>query len=593
MPRAQHREHEAKFQVAPEVLASLQLPPLSLDGYTNHSIGTIDQIDTYLDTPAYDLLRQGLALRVRKKGATYEVGLKSIQATRKGAIQNRMDIATALPACAKPFDASTWPDEIEEQLAPYAIDLDDLHPLVLVHQQRQKAHIFLNGTDQPLAEWSLDEVWFETELEETKASQPDTAAVRPANTHFYELEIELLAPLNDSHSGDSHRGDAHNGDLHSDGEDKHATGQETEAKFATLVAHVQERFNLSPIYTSKLVRGLESALAHRHDNATALTPTMALEAAGRLLLHQQLFQILLNEHGVRTSKKAKYVHDMRVAIRRARAAIHLCATAYPPDALTSYAKGLKQLAQALGAVRDLDVARENLSEFARNQPEGQQHGIKLLRRELKIERTKNHTKLVKVLNSKRHRKFIKSFTAFCVTPVVETNDPAEVAFPHPSQVRHTMPSKILAAFEAMRAFEIVFADNQDPPLEIFHACRIQGKYLRYLLEFTQHLLGTPGKELGDQLSLLQERLGQLNDAHTEQIRLHKWAEMKTVMKTGMKTEKDTKTAQGENGLNQAIEMRQAEITARINELGTTIPARFHEFISLPNREKLATALATL
>src|SRR5690606_22036417 len=118
----------------------------------------------------------------------------------------------------------------------------------------------------PLAEWSLDEVWICT----------PAGAEASELAHFYELEIELLAPDTDS-----------------------ARTLDRVAAFSDLVAQVQAKFMLTPIHTSKVVRGLEAMLLHAHNNMGALTPEMALDEACRLLLHQQLWQILLNEQGAR------------------------------------------------------------------------------------------------------------------------------------------------------------------------------------------------------------------------------------------------------------------------------------------------------
>src|SRR5688572_13033056 len=116
MPGAHHREQEAKFQVAPDLLATLQNQPLHLDGYTTQTIGSKDHTDTYLDTHAYDLLRHGLSLRVRRAGTAAEVGIKSLGATGKGAIQDRLDVAIPLSPNDEAFDVTAWPGAIRKQL---------------------------------------------------------------------------------------------------------------------------------------------------------------------------------------------------------------------------------------------------------------------------------------------------------------------------------------------------------------------------------------------------------------------------------------------------------------------------------------------
>jgi len=583
MPADHPREREAKFEVSTTQLTALLAAANDLDGYTTQTIGLLSQTDTYMDTPAFELLRHGLALRVRHNGSAYETGIKSIQSTRKGAIQERMDVTIALPADAKPFDATTWPDAVEEQLNGYSIKIEEIRPIVVIRQERRKAHLSLPDRHRHLAEWSMDEVWvsaptggeISADTDDRRGLAGDTnqggaaeddadAAIGTSPTakddsspasHFYELEIEWLPP-----SGDT------------------VLIQEDESAFSALVDQVQKKFELTPIHKSKFVRGLEAALAQSHDNRFAISAEMKLEAAGRLLLHQQLIQMNLNEHSVRYSKNVKYVHDMRVAIRRALAAMKLLQHAISPKRLAPYTKGLRRLGRALGAVRDLDVAIENLRIFGRSLPEGQRQALKRVRSSLSSRRSHAHDDLVALLDSKKHRKFVIEFSAFCVTPSPDRAQSDESPYEFfPTEVHHCVPSIILRAFEAVRCYEVAFRGEELPELDTYHALRIQTKYLRYLLEFTQHLLGCDGDTLVGQLQGLQEHLGELNDARVEQERFHDWAD---------KVKKDDE-------LREAIATRLSQSSARIDQLRIGAPARLNDFVKASTRRKLATALASI
>lgn len=579
MPAIDHQEREAKFQVAPNQHPVLFAQPISLDGYTIQAVGILNQTDVYMDTPAFDLLRHGLALRVRRHGAVIEVGIKSIEAARRGAVQSRLDVAFPLPPSAVPLDATTWPRTIKAHIAPIARKMKSLRPLVAVHQTRQKSHLQPNtdtpSTDTPSekasgnsnsrwrAEWSLDEVWFDATFDETVFDEAESALPhKQLSAHFHELEIELLSP----------------DPVAEDAQATNATSREE--GFDSCIDFVQKHFALTPVFTSKFVRGLENIIAQAHGNyhsdQAKLTPTMTLAAGGRLLLHQQLLQIILNEHGVRTSKDPEYVHQMRVAIRRARAAMRLCQGAFAEKELAPHRKGLKRLGRALGAVRDLDVALANLRTFTRTQPESHHSGLKLLRKALKSRRRHAQAKLFAYLNSKPHRHFIEKFAAFCATPGKVQDEPqASNAAVIPAQIRHTLPIIIVAAYSAVRAYEVAITEQENPPLEAFHNLRIQTKYLRYLIEFTQHLLGEEGATLAAQLRALQEHLGDLNDAHVEQERLHMWQAQ----------------LHDNNELGAAIESRLTQLRAHIHELATTVP--FEVFVSTHTRATVAAAIAHL
>lgn len=558
-------EHEAKFSVAPESHPMLfSGEAVSFDGYTSRQIGAVSHIDTYFDTPSYDLLRHGFALRVRRKGADIEIGIKGIQATRKGAIQSRAEFTIALPPDADPWDATTWPDALLEQIQQSGGKARNLHPIVEIHQQRQKIHLHPLASENALAEWSLDEVWVAPIHKDTTdhaSTAPDQeqmlAPSNLARSYFHELEIEQLG-LNGADTSTA------------------------ESDFVRLVTQAQSLFALQPVYTSKLIRGLEIAVTQAHGNASKLTPTMELADGVRLLLHQQLLQIILNEHGVRYSKKARYVHDMRVAIRRARTVIAMSEKVLPQEMLAPIDKSLRRLGRYLGALRDLDVALSNLRAFRQQQHETHHKAIKSLRREIKRQRAATHADLVDYLDSKRHRKFIAEFAAFCATPLAEKQQTGKTGKVLPCQVRHTIPSLILTVFESVRAYETVFEDGALPSLETFHELRIRAKNLRYVLEFTEHLLG---KDIGPILTLLrdlQDHLGQLNDAYVEQQRLQQWAART----------RDTKI-QGSDSLSAAIETRLALLAPHIDELAAATPERLTNFVRSANRLRLARAIARL
>ena len=537
------QEREAKFEIDSTHLSSLLAQTIPLSGYTLQPLGTHCHTDTYMDTPSYDLLRHGLTLRVRNNGNGYEVGIKSLEASRNGVIQERLDLSIPLTDNSNPFDVSTWPKRVNEQLDGTSVNLADLRPVIVIRQERQKSHLVSSSqTSKPLAEWSLDDVWVSSTAtsNEPVSSEPDDHAT--CQIHFHELEIELLDPDN-------------------------------EPAFAQVVEQVQKQPGLTPVYTSKLVRGLALHLAASHNDQSALTPEMELSEGCRLLLHQQLLAIMLNEYGVRQGKRSA-IHDMRVAVRHARAAIRLFGDAIGSKILKPYDRGLKRLARALGEVRDLDVALTNMREFRCSQPENQRKGLRSLRAKLKSRRAHAHSGLVTLLDSKKHKNFIAGFNRFCATPTKHEAKSHDNAYEvHPTQVRHTVPSIIMESFEAVRAYEVVFAHPALPPLETFHAIRIQGKYLRYGLEFTQHLLSEAGTDLITQLTDLQGYLGKLNDAHVDQERLHDW-----------------KKQLEEHA---AIEARLAQINTQIDEQTTAFPAMFAKFIGRENRELLASGLAQM
>ena len=524
-------EQEAKFRVTELAVCQAFLSGLTDQGYTSADLGESDERDTYLDTPAFDLVRRGLVVRLRRAGDRITLGVKGLAADRSALIQDRVDIAVPLPPDTAMTQYATWPAAIAAAIAPLLPPgAHPTTPIAHVHQVRQRRRIGPPGADQPVAEWSLDDV--------TVVAPGPRGDLQPAAT-FMELELERLPA----------------GDME---------------QFNRLLACAPIGAGLEPLTDSKL----ERALLSFPGEGAGVTPQMDVAEACRRILYQQYIALLVLEHAVRRGDDPEPVHDMRVAIRRARAAIHLFAAYFRKGALRPHVTGLRRLGRALGAVRDLDVALANLARFRKQQPRDQRKGFKLLRGQMEAERARACVALLDHLDSQTYRDWLIDFAQFCQTPGHGVRKVAvhDHEIP-PRQVRHTFPGVILGCFLAVRAYEDAFAQADLPALDTFHSLRITCKYLRYSLEFTRHLLGAPGEAIIAQLKLLQDHLGELNDARVELERLAAW------------TLKRPKT--------DAIAARRAALEASVTTLTTTFPPLYAHFVAVENRTLLGAALAQL
>jgi len=115
--------------------------------------------------------------------------------------------------------------------------------------------------------------------------------------------------------------------------------------------------------------------------------------------------------------------------------------------------------------------------------------------------------LVRELDSDGYRRWIDDYSEFVRH---EGTAAVPVAATEPHRVRDTAGSQILAAYEAVRAYEPVlrWAD-----VETLHELRIAGKWLRYTIEFVREALGGDQAVLIARVTALQDHLGALNDAN--------------------------------------------------------------------------------
>lgn len=246
-----------------------------------------------------------------------------------------------------------------------------------------------------------------------------------------------------------------------------------------------------------------------------LLDTMA--EAGRKALTADFIKMLQNEEGSRAGEDIEAVHDMRVATRRMRSTLRLLSAYYKPKVIKAHLDGMKSVARALGAVRDLDVLLEEIETFVK-QLEKADDLLPVLEA-LHAERAKARKALHKTLDKRDYRRFVEDFTAFLSKPGKGAL-PIDTDELQPFQVRHLLPELIYEHLGAVRVYETVLENADEPTL---HQLRIETKRLRYAVTIFSDVLGTGGTEFIAELKLMQDHLGKLNDLHVAQERLNELA----------------------------------------------------------------------
>ncbi|MBV9278754.1 MAG: CHAD domain-containing protein [Chloroflexi bacterium] len=105
------------------------------------------------------------------------------------------------------------------------------------------------------------------------------------------------------------------------------------------------------------------------------------------------------------------VHDMRVASRRLRAAIELFHDVFPRRRLRPMLRSVKDLADALGQVRDLDVMLERLQADRAGRPAGQRLVLTDMVADLERKRREARRALVETVETLEREDFPRRFVA--------------------------------------------------------------------------------------------------------------------------------------------------------------------------------------
>ncbi len=214
--------------------------------------------------------------------------------------------------------------------------------------------------------------------------------------------------------------------------------------------------------------------------------------------------MLAAEPAARLGEGTEGVHKMRVATRRMRAAWRVFDGAYPERVAKRYVTELREVAQALGTVRDLDVQLERLAAYRADltSDEGKA-ALEPLVSEWRGDRGAARLELLELLQGAAYDRFINDYRE-----LVDSAAAAPGSAPV-KRVRNIAAGRIWRAYERLRAHDsaVPFAD-----VPALHALRIDGKRFRYTLEFLREILPANIAPIVAEVTRLQDHIGLLNDS---------------------------------------------------------------------------------
>ena len=244
--------------------------------------------------------------------------------------------------------------------------------------------------------------------------------------------------------------------------------------------------------------------------APGVQPDDSMVLAARKIFTFYFLTLLRYEPGTRLGEDPEDLHKMRVATRRLRAAVRVFQRYVGKSRLKPHLKRIRKTARMLGRVRDLDVAQAKLLGYLESV--GVQNGPEtVLYRQWEAARQATREELLAYLDGESYRRFKAQFAEFLDglagrEPVQFSGDAAR-----PQRVRHLAPVEIYRRLAEFRAYDDVLPGH-DVPLLCYHNLRITGKQLRYTLEFFREVLGPEAETAISRLKVLQDHLGDLQDA---------------------------------------------------------------------------------
>jgi CHAD domain-containing protein len=279
------------------------------------------------------------------------------------------------------------------------------------------------------------------------------------------------------------------------------------AKSANLPS-IWTRAIFRPIHCLALTAKAASRLAAQSDSTGRgwnFCGNTEFAQAGRIIIQRQIEHILTRRYAAGYLCDPEYVHEMRVATRRMRAAIRVFEDVLELGRLKTE---VAHLADVLGQARDLDVFLEFLRQY-RDGCEGVRRAFTdEMIASWSVRRRASYRKVQAMMNSAALGAFLTHAHKSFALPVGAAGGPRPTSAGWKEPLWREARAILHRELRKMFRYE---SDLKRYSPRRRHRLRIAGKRMRYLSEFFMPLYGRPMAELIDHVKDVQACLGDSHD----------------------------------------------------------------------------------
>jgi CHAD domain-containing protein len=452
-------EREAKLQ-AP---AGFRLPELGGDGLVATGMEPQRLVTVYVDTPDLRIARWGSSLRHRRGEGQRKGWTVKLPSPTNGSQLVRTEVNF------EGDDASKLPTAAADLLRAY-VRGQELTPVARLQTVRRGV-VIGDDAGRRLAVVTDDEV--------------SVMDGRRVASRFRELEVELDPEADDA--------------------------------LSEILIDRLTQAGAGPLdNVPKLVRALGPRAASPPDVEVAeLDEDATVADVVRGELATSVVRLLRHDAGVRLGEDAEAVHQARVATRRVRSALRTFRDVLDPEWGGSLRDRLKQVADALGAVRDTEVLRDRLRSREPSLPGGDRQALEELVTTLESTRDEARKRLLAAIREETYVDLLDELVEGAREPRV-LEDAAGA--PAASELRPALerPWRHLE-----HAVERALEDASDASL---HAVRIRAKRARYAAEAVSPVFGKRAEGFAKAAARLQDVLGDHQDSVVARAWLREAAE---------------------------------------------------------------------
>ena len=297
--------------------------------------------------------------------------------------------------------------------------------------------------------------------------------------------------------------------------------------------------------------------------------------------------MLRHEAGSIDGSDIEDLHDMRVAVRRMRAAVQLFRPYLPKKHAAYLRKDLRRLGLALGPARDCDVMLANLEVYKAGLPAQTKDAFGPIVRRWHKRRARARKAMLAYLASKRYGLLKQRVGAFLEgdsptvgsTVIGNGQSPAKAATQEPL-VESEIPSLLASRYEKLLAYG---PSLHGASIETLHTLRIDCKRLRYASEFLRETLSPQAEAAIEDFKHAQDHLGEMNDAYVAGKDLRK------LMK---KWQRATDDARYPAAAREALAGYLAYCDDRVRTNAHTFPAIWEHLTGCEFRQRLRDCVST-
>ena len=242
-----------------------------------------------------------------------------------------------------------------------------------------------------------------------------------------------------------------------------------------------------------------------------LVPDLRAEAAIRRILTHLFATLRANVEGTVLDLDSEFLHDLRVATRRTRTCLGQLRGVLPAAKVEPFVEEFRWLAGLTTPCRDLDVFLLELQNRRRAPSASAAAALEPLLAHLRKTRAAAHEELAEALRSARFKELVERWGKLLTRPARGGKE-------------GSLPIVRVARARVLRAYRRLVRHGQalgpQPQVQAMHRLRIDGKKLRYLLEFFASLWEAEETAVFvGQLKLVQDALGAYHDAWLQHERL--------------------------------------------------------------------------